>query len=64
MSYIYHSLYAYFKRDNVALPGMAAFFKDGGCRLRGGLCNSFYQNELHKFDVCGVTLIRRRPLID
>jgi len=29
VSYIYHSLYAYFKRDNVALPGMAAFFKAG-----------------------------------
>lgn len=29
MSYVYHSLYAYFDRDNVALPGMAAFFKAG-----------------------------------
>ena len=27
MSYVYHSLYAYFSRDNVALPGIAAFFK-------------------------------------
>lgn len=27
VSYVYHSLYAYFDRDNVALPGMAAFFK-------------------------------------
>lgn len=27
MSYVYHSLYAYFSRDNVALPGVAAFFK-------------------------------------
>lgn len=27
MSYVYHSLYAYFDRDNVALPGMASFFK-------------------------------------
>jgi hypothetical protein len=26
---VYHSLYAYFDRDNVALPGMAAFFKAG-----------------------------------
>lgn len=30
VSYVYHSLYAYFDRDNVALPGMAAFFKVGG----------------------------------
>mgnify|MGYP001806871144 CR=1 FL=1 len=27
MSYVYHSLYAYFDRDNVGLPGMAKFFK-------------------------------------
>ncbi|PNH04981.1 Ferritin-2, chloroplastic [Tetrabaena socialis] len=29
VSYVYHALYAYFNRDNVALPGMAAFFKAG-----------------------------------
>lgn len=29
MSYVYHSLYAYFDRDNVGLPGMAKFFKVG-----------------------------------
>lgn len=27
ISYVYHSLHAYFDRDNVALPGFAAFFK-------------------------------------
>ena len=27
VSYVYHSLYAYFSRDNVALPGIAAYFK-------------------------------------
>lgn len=27
VSYVYHSLYAYFDRDNVGLPGMASFFK-------------------------------------
>lgn len=27
VSYVYHALYAYFDRDNVALPGFAAFFK-------------------------------------
>ena len=27
MSYVYHALYCYFDRDNVALPGLAAFFK-------------------------------------
>ena len=43
VSYVYHSLYAYFSRDNVALPGIAAFFKkvgqgrDGqGCSHGGG----------------------------
>eukprot|EP00882_Tetradesmus_deserticola_P006243 GHRQ01006569.1.p1 GENE.GHRQ01006569.1~~GHRQ01006569.1.p1 ORF type:complete len:212 (+),score=95.78 GHRQ01006569.1:278-913(+) len=29
VSYVYHSLFAYFDRDNVALPGLAAFFKAG-----------------------------------
>eukprot|EP00245_Coleochaete_scutata_P003549 TRINITY_DN151_c0_g1_i1.p1 TRINITY_DN151_c0_g1~~TRINITY_DN151_c0_g1_i1.p1 ORF type:complete len:270 (-),score=58.97 TRINITY_DN151_c0_g1_i1:240-1049(-) len=28
ISYVYHSLYAYFDRDNVALPGFAKYFKD------------------------------------
>jgi len=28
VSYIYHVLFAYFDRDNVALPGFAKFFKD------------------------------------
>lgn len=27
VSYVYHSLYAFFSRDNVALPGIAAHFK-------------------------------------
>lgn len=27
VSYIYHALYAYFDRDNVALPGLAEYFK-------------------------------------
>lgn len=27
-SYVYHALFAYFDRDNVALPGFAEFFKD------------------------------------
>jgi Ferritin-like domain len=29
VSYVYHALFAYFDRDNVGLPGMAAFFKAG-----------------------------------
>jgi len=28
ISYVYHALYTYFGRDNVALPGLAAFFKE------------------------------------
>jgi ferritin heavy chain len=27
VSYVYHSMYSYFARDNVGLPGIAAFFK-------------------------------------
>jgi len=29
ISYVYHALWAYFNRDNVALPGLSAFFKAG-----------------------------------
>ncbi|KAK9828562.1 hypothetical protein WJX72_000774 [[Myrmecia] bisecta] len=29
ISYVYHALWAYFDRDNVGLPGMAAYFKGG-----------------------------------
>lgn len=28
ISYVYHALFAYFDRDNVALPGIAEFFKN------------------------------------
>ncbi|KAG1668325.1 hypothetical protein FOA52_011222 [Chlamydomonas sp. UWO 241] len=34
-SYIYHALFAYFDRDNVALPGLAKFFRDGSLEERG-----------------------------
>ncbi|CAN0927856.1 Ferritin, chloroplastic, partial [Linum grandiflorum] len=34
-SYIYHSLYAYFDRDNVALKGFAKFFKESSEEERG-----------------------------
>eukprot|EP00873_Tetraselmis_striata_P040372 jgi/Tetstr1/460636/TSEL_005833.t1 len=35
ISYIYHSMYAYFDRDNVGLPGLAAWFKDNSEEERG-----------------------------
>lgn len=34
VSYIYHSLYAYFDRDNVALPGLAKFFQASSAEER------------------------------
>jgi hypothetical protein len=34
VSYVYHALYAYFDRDNVALAGLAAFFKAGSVEER------------------------------
>uniref|UniRef100_A0A7N0UFF8 Ferritin n=1 Tax=Kalanchoe fedtschenkoi TaxID=63787 RepID=A0A7N0UFF8_KALFE len=34
VSYVYHSLYAYFDRDNVALKGLAKFFKDSSLEER------------------------------
>ncbi|KAG5386207.1 hypothetical protein BRARA_I03852 [Brassica rapa] len=34
VSYVYHALYAYFDRDNVALKGLAKFFKDSSVEER------------------------------
>ncbi|KAM7270671.1 hypothetical protein ACFE04_029885 [Oxalis oulophora] len=34
VSYVYHSLYAYFDRDNVALKGLANFFKESSLEER------------------------------
>jgi len=45
VSYIYHALWAYFDRDYIALPGLAAFFKTSSEEERGhaeGLMS--YQN--------------------
>lgn len=36
ISYVYHALYAYFDRDNVALPGLARYGLSrgiSGCRM-------------------------------
>ncbi|KAI5054696.1 hypothetical protein GOP47_0029841 [Adiantum capillus-veneris] len=33
-SYVYHTLFAYFDRDNVGLPGFARFFKDSSAEER------------------------------
>lgn len=35
VSYIYHAMYAYFDRDNVALPGLAKYFKEASEEERG-----------------------------
>jgi Ferritin-like domain len=35
ISYVYHALHAYFDRDNVGLPGFAAFFKAASEEERG-----------------------------
>ncbi|XP_010543918.1 PREDICTED: cytosolic endo-beta-N-acetylglucosaminidase 1 [Tarenaya hassleriana] len=35
VSYIYHALYAYFDRDNVALKGLAKFFRESSVEERG-----------------------------
>lgn len=35
VSYVYHALYAYFDRDNVALSGLAAWFKEQSVEERG-----------------------------
>ncbi|KAL5720931.1 bacterial non-heme ferritin [Ranunculus cassubicifolius] len=35
VSYVYHAMYAYFDRDNVALKGLANFFKESSVEERG-----------------------------
>eukprot|EP00850_Spirogloea_muscicola_P009179 SM000051S17539 [mRNA] locus=s51:93143:95570:- [translate_table: standard] len=35
VSYIYHALFSYFDRDNVALPGFAKYFKEASDEERG-----------------------------
>ncbi|KAK2431018.1 Ferritin-4, chloroplastic [Trifolium repens] len=35
VSYVYHAMYAYFDRDNVALRGLAKFFKESSEEERG-----------------------------
>ena len=35
MSYVYHAMSAYFDRDNVALPGLASYFRAASLEERG-----------------------------
>ncbi len=35
MSYVYHAMSAYFDRDNVALPGLASYFRAAALEERG-----------------------------
>ena len=35
MSYVYHSMSTYFNRDNVALPGLASYFREQSDEERG-----------------------------
>ncbi|KAB5544400.1 hypothetical protein DKX38_012512 [Salix brachista] len=35
VSYVYHAMFAYFDRDNVALKGIASFFKESSMEERG-----------------------------
>ena len=35
MSYVYHAMSAYFDRDNVALPGLASYFRAASEEERG-----------------------------
>lgn len=45
-SYVYHALHAYFDRDNVALPGIAKFFKEASDEEREHAHKLVsYQNE-------------------
>lgn len=48
MSYVYHAMSAYFDRDNVALPGLASYFRAASEEERG------HAQTLMDFQVCGL----------
>ena len=62
MSYVYHAMSAYFDRDNVALPGMASYFRAASEEERT------HAQELMDFQVhctagcCNVGLCWAQPL--
>lgn len=57
VSYIYHALYSYFDRDNIALPGFAKFFQDASVEERG------HAELLMEYQVGGCTTYGRRARI-
>lgn len=70
MSYVYHALYSYFARDNVALPGFAAFFKAASeeerehaellmdyQNMRGGRVKLASISESLRYDLCDVVCV-------
>lgn len=56
VSYVYHALYCYFDRDNVALPGMAAYFKAASAEERGHaeLLMDFQNRRGGRVQLCGM----------
>ncbi|TXG63830.1 hypothetical protein EZV62_010824 [Acer yangbiense] len=58
VSYVYHALFTYFDRDNVALKGLAKFFKESSLEEREHAEKLMeYQNKRgRKVKICGCGL--------
>lgn len=54
MSYVYHAMSAYFDRDNVALPGLASYFREASLEERT------HAQTLMDFQVSCIRLILQR----
>lgn len=57
MSYVYHAMSAYFDRDNVALPGMASYFRDASEEERTHAQELMDFQVKHRPTLTGVVLV-------
>ena len=56
MSYVYHAMSAYFDRDNVALPGLASYFRAASLEERGH-ATTLMDFQVHAF--CSLVCSRK-----
>lgn len=57
MSYVYHAMSAYFDRDNVALPGLAAYFRAASLEERD------HATQLMDFQVCACGICMQMQVV-
>ncbi len=60
MSYVYHAMSAYFDRDNVALPGLASYFRAASLEERGHATELMdFQVHILCFSICSIKCSRQ-----